>query len=89
MEADSTTPRLPDSDFVIAEGGVWLELKKFAIRVKETDEGVVVDIYKSGEELQASLATCFALDSDTEEDEDDEILASVGYVKETVNWKKD
>jgi len=62
-----------DSDYQLKEkaGSCWVEVDGFAIYICRTDEGVVVDIYESGSEMDESLAGCYAftneLGSDNEE----------------------
>lgn len=55
-------------DYVLKDGGAWLEVKGFAVWVRATDEGVVVDIFKNGDELGESLASTYAFDSEVEND---------------------
>ena len=56
---------IQDSDYILAEGAAWLEVKNFAIRVLATDEGVSVDIYKNGDEMTEALASAYAFDNET------------------------
>lgn len=58
-----------DDDYILSEGAAWLEVKNFAIRVRATDEGVSVDIYRNGDEANEALASTYAFDSETETDE--------------------
>lgn len=61
----TTTPqRLRYNNHILTEGGGWFEIKGFSIRIHDTDEGVSVDIYKSGSETEASIASCYAFDSE-------------------------
>lgn len=69
---DETKTSLPDGDYILAEGAAWLELKNFSIRVAKTDEGVVVDVFRKGAEMEESIASTYAYDSEAEESEDDE-----------------
>ena len=59
---------LPDEEYTLTEGAAWLMVKKFAIRVQKTDEGVVVDIYKDGEFTDV-IATTYAFDHEVDEGE--------------------
>ena len=66
----STVPvDLTNGDYRLVDKTVWLEVKGFAIWVRATDEGVVVDIYKSGEEDGDSLASCYSFDSELLDEE--------------------
>ena len=58
---------IKDGDYILKDGKAWLEVKGFAIWVRATDEGVVVDIYKNEYELGESLASTYAFDSETED----------------------
>ena len=58
---------IKDGDYILKDGKAWLEVKGFAIWVRATDEGVVVDIYKNENELGESLASTYAFDSETED----------------------
>jgi hypothetical protein len=64
--------QLTDQDYDLAEGAAWFGVKNFAIRIHQTDEGVVVDIYKSGKEMDGSLASTYAFDSECEEEDEPE-----------------
>jgi hypothetical protein len=66
---------LIDDEYTLHEGAGWFKVKGFAIRIQDTDDGVVVDIYKSGREDEDAIASCYAFDSeltteDTENTED-------------------
>ena len=54
---------LKDDDYTLEEGAAWFTVKGFSIRILSTDEGVVVDIYESGNEWEP-LASTYAFDSD-------------------------
>ena len=62
------TERVLDGDYVLAEGAAWLEVKNFAIRVFSTDEGVVVDVYKNGDEMNDPIASAYAFDQEVIDD---------------------
>lgn len=64
-----TEQKLTDGDYVLVDGAAWVEVNGFAIRVHATDEGVVVDIYKSGAEMDEPLASTYAFTSELEEGE--------------------
>jgi hypothetical protein len=61
---------LKDSDYVLTEGAGWFAVKGFAIRIFATDEGVAVDIYKDGSEMESAITSTYAFDTDLlDEDE--------------------
>lgn len=67
---------LTDGDYVLTDGAVWLTVKKhFAVRVLATDEGVMVDIYQNGRELDNALGSTYVFDTDIE-DEDETVSDS-------------
>jgi hypothetical protein len=51
---------LIDADYDLIEGAAWFSANGFAIRIRPTDEGVCVDIYKDGEEMSEPLASARA-----------------------------
>lgn len=57
---------LKDADFELAEGAAWFTVKNFSIRIHSTDEGVIVDVYAKGREMDDFIATTYAFDSETE-----------------------
>jgi hypothetical protein len=57
---------LKDDDYTLEEGAAWFTVKGFAIRILSTDEGVVVDIWKDGGEMDSPIASTYAHDSDIE-----------------------
>lgn len=58
---------MPEDDYEAREG-LWLGIKGFSIRVKPTDEGVSVTIYKRGDEMSDSIAETYAYDSEVKSD---------------------
>ena len=58
---------LQEGDYLLTHSGAWFTLKGFSIRLVGTDEGVVVNIYANGRELEDALATTQAFDSEIEE----------------------
>jgi hypothetical protein len=72
---------IPDGDYVLEEGGAWLEVKGFAIRIHATDEGVAVDIYPNKAEHHDAIASCYAFDNDDAlEDAYREALSALGWL---------
>ena len=64
---------LEDSDYRLTDGAGWFAVKGFAIRINSTDEGVVVDVYKNGAEMDTPIASTYAFDSELiDHDEEDE-----------------
>jgi hypothetical protein len=57
---------LKDDDYTLTEGAAWFAVKGFAIRILSTDEGVVVDVWKDGGEMDSPIASTYAYDSDIE-----------------------
>jgi len=64
---------LVDDDYTLVENAAWFTVKKFAIRIYATNEGVVVDIYKDplGNAFDEPLASTYAFDDECEEDYQD------------------
>lgn len=55
---------IPEGDHKLINNSAWIEVKGFAIRIASTDEGVVVDIYESGSELNDALASTYVFDAE-------------------------
>jgi hypothetical protein len=49
-----------------------LTVKKFAICISATDEGVVVDIWRAGKDDDFPISTTYAFDSECEDEEESE-----------------
>ena len=60
--------KISDGDYVLMDGAAWLGVKNFAVRVRATDEGVAVDIYKSGDEMSGAIASTGAFDNEVEDE---------------------
>lgn len=60
---------LIDQDYELIDGGAWIETKGFTIRILDTDEGVVVDIYKAGREMDSPIASTYAFTHELETEE--------------------
>lgn len=63
---------LPDADYVLTDGGAWFDVGPFTIRIHETDEGVVVDVYDAkvaltGDFDAALMSSTYAFTADTEQ----------------------
>ena len=59
-----------DGDYELTDGKAWLSAKGFSIRIHTTDEGIVVDIYKKGNEDAASIASTYAFDNELLDDDE-------------------
>ena len=46
---------LSDGDYVLTEGAAWVEVQGFAVRVRITSEGLVLDVYQSGQEASGPI----------------------------------
>lgn len=58
--------------YILTDGSAWVDVKKFAIRIHSTDEGVVVYVF-SAAALEADpfcepLGSTYALDAECEEE---------------------
>jgi hypothetical protein len=61
---------LDDSrDYALAPDctGIWLTVKKMSVHVFRTDEGVAVDFYPVGYEMDGAMASAYVFDSEAEE----------------------
>jgi hypothetical protein len=58
---------LTDNDYTLVDEAAWFTVKKFSIRIHATDEGVIADIFALGREMDESIASTYAYDSECEE----------------------
>jgi hypothetical protein len=65
-----------DGDYELTDGKAWLSAKGFSIRIHTTDEGIVVDIYKKGNEDAASIASTYAFDNELLDDDEFDSIAN-------------
>lgn len=49
--------KLSDGDYILTEGAAWVEVQGFAVRIRGDSSGLAVDVYKSGEEGEDTLAS--------------------------------
>ena len=50
---------LSDGDYVLTDGAGWFEVGGFVTRIRATPAGLIVDVYKSGEEMEGALNSLF------------------------------
>lgn len=62
-ENNTSVQRLKSGDYFLQDHSAWLGVKGFAVWVRATDEGVVVDIYNNAD-LAEPLASTYAFDSE-------------------------
>jgi hypothetical protein len=62
---------LKDGDYLLIEGAGWFTVKGFSVRVHMTDEGVIVDIYGQGKEMDSPIASTYAFEHELIEDEEE------------------
>jgi hypothetical protein len=63
---------LTDGDYTLSEGAGWFTVKGFAVRIQSTDEGVVVDVYKDGAEMEEVITSTYAFDNELLDDEEED-----------------
>jgi hypothetical protein len=61
---------LPDGDYVLDAGAGWFAVQNLSIRIHETDEGVVVDIYRRGAEGEPAIASTYAFFNEGKQEEE-------------------
>lgn len=61
---------LSEGDYVLVDEAAWLTIKGFAVWVRSTDEGIVIDVFKNGSEMDDPIAGTYAFDSDLLTDEE-------------------
>jgi hypothetical protein len=50
---------LSDGDYVLTDGAGWFEVGGFVTRIRAAPAGLIVDVYKSGEEMEGALNSLF------------------------------
>lgn len=58
------TIQIPDGDHELSEGRTWIKVGPYAVLLVKTDEGIVVDVYQDGREMDETVTSCWALDAD-------------------------
>ena len=57
-----------ESDFEYAlqdgENSVWITVGEFSVYIRRTNDGIITDIYKKGNESNTALASTYALNSE-------------------------
>lgn len=56
-----------DYDLPPGARSVWIGVKDFAVYIVSTDEGVVVDIFANGCEMENPLASAYAFDQEAKD----------------------
>lgn len=59
---------LQEGDYVLEGESCWITAKSMSVRLKKTDEGVVVDIYPLGRETDDAIASTYAFDSEADDE---------------------
>ena len=56
------------NEYVLRSGeqSVWITVNDFSVYVHRTDEGIIVDIFPLGREVEGSIAAAYAFDSEVE-----------------------
>lgn len=64
-------------DFVLEGMSCWITVGRAAINIMQSDDGVVVDIYRDGHETEDSIASTWALWNDLKDQEEDDTNAAL------------
>jgi len=59
------------TDYKLEKPYVWIDVKNLAVRIKKDDEGVVVDVFQTGDEMAEPIASTWALYTEGMTDEED------------------
>jgi hypothetical protein len=59
---------LKDGDYTLADGNAWLTVGNVSIRISATDQGVVCDMYRRGDEMSDAIASCYVFNTECEVD---------------------
>lgn len=61
------------AELILAKGSCWITVNNLSVYIVKADEGVSVDIYPLGDETGETLGSTWALYSEAETDEDQEL----------------
>jgi len=66
--------RKSDSDYILRKGhqSVWITVDNISVYVRRTDEGVAVDLYPVGDEMEDAICGTWALFTEAEPDDTDQ-----------------
>ena len=58
--------KLKDGDYVLSEGAAWIEVGKYAIRIRTTQkgDGIGIEVFQNGKEFNDPVDQCWVFDSD-------------------------
>lgn len=73
---------IKDGDHELVDGRAWFSIKGFSIHIYETDEGIAVDTYHRGRELEDPITRSFAYNDQTYS-----LLKSLEGLLEKVDFK--
>lgn len=60
---------LNESDYILKKECAWITVEYLSVRIKKTDEGVVIDIWPLGEEMGDPIASTYAFFSEAFDEE--------------------
>ena len=62
MKKQALSIEVKPNDYILNDdfSSVWITVNSVSVHLKRTDEGVVVDLYKKGEEHEDSVASTYA-----------------------------
>lgn len=70
VKLDANKIHLADGDYV-ANDGCWIEIQGFAVRIIPSGDGVSINVYQSGREMEDSIAETWATFGMLQTDEDE------------------
>ena len=61
-----------DNDLVLEpeQQSVWITVDNFSVYVHRTDEGLVVDLFKLGNEMDVAIASTYAFNTEVSDEDD-------------------
>ena len=59
-----TIKNLKDGDYTLTQSACWVALKGFSVRIRDTDDGVMIRVYADGFETDGCLGSVEVLDSE-------------------------
>jgi len=54
-------------DYILTGESAWVTVGAISVYIKKTDEGVVVDLYPTGDEMNDSIASTYAFFDEAKE----------------------
>ena len=64
--------KLEDGDYILTDGAAWIEVGKYAIRIRATKagDGVGVEVFENGKGYNNPIDQCWVFDNELEDEDE-------------------